>query len=111
LNNADRRDALRDIAQHWVRIQRCLGIEPRGPITRTGKTSNSCLDKVIGDEINPSPHEGPLAFKTNYGSNRAERDRAARAKNKEKLRKKDEKTAVRKALRAADPAPPEEKQD
>jgi hypothetical protein len=58
-----------------------------------------------------------MAFKPNYGRDRAERARAARARSEEKQRKKDEKAALRKAQRAetepptseADPAP-EEKQ-
>jgi hypothetical protein len=38
-----------------------------------------------------------MAFKPNYGRDRAERARAARAKIEEKKRKKDEKTASREA--------------
>jgi hypothetical protein len=38
-----------------------------------------------------------MAFKPNYGRDRAERARAARAWSEEKKRKKDEKTALRKA--------------
>jgi hypothetical protein len=41
-----------------------------------------------------------MAFKPNYGRDRAERARAARAQAEEKQRKKDEKTALRKAKRA-----------
>ena len=41
-----------------------------------------------------------MAFKPNYGRDRAERARAARAKSEEKQRKKDEKTALRKAEQA-----------
>jgi hypothetical protein len=60
---------------------------------------------------------GPMAFKPNYGRDRADRARAARARSEEKQQKKDEKTALRKAERAgaeqptgeANP-PPEEKQ-
>ena len=57
-----------------------------------------------------------MAFKPNYGRDRAERARAARAHHEEKQRKRDEKTALRKAKRAEiNPAaetapPPEEKQ-
>jgi hypothetical protein len=40
-----------------------------------------------------------MAFKPNYGRDRAERARAARARSEEKKRKKDEKTALRKAQR------------
>ena len=41
-----------------------------------------------------------MAFKPNYGRDRAERSRAARAKMEEKQRKKDEKTTLRKAAHA-----------
>jgi hypothetical protein len=41
-----------------------------------------------------------MAFKPNYQLDRAERARAARARSEEKQRKKDEKTALRKAQRA-----------
>ena len=41
-----------------------------------------------------------MAFKPNYGRDRAERARTARAKIEEKQRKKDEKTALRKAAHA-----------
>lgn len=60
--------------------------------------------------------EDAMAFKPNYGRDRAERARAARTRSEEKQRKKDEKTAFRKAQRAdAEPTdetnpPPEEKQ-
>jgi hypothetical protein len=56
-----------------------------------------------------------MAFKPNYGRDRAERARAARARSEEKQRKKDEKTALRKARRdemnppAETEPPPEEK--
>ena len=46
----------------------------------------------------------------NYGRDRAERQRAARARTEEKQRKKDEKVALRKADRAAAEAPPDDKQ-
>jgi hypothetical protein len=46
-----------------------------------------------------------MAFKPNYGRDRAERDRAARARSEEKQRKKEEKAALRKAERAATEPP------
>ena len=47
-----------------------------------------------------------MAFKPNYGRDRAERQRAARARSEEKQRKKEEKIAQRKAERvAAEPLP------
>jgi hypothetical protein len=58
-----------------------------------------------------------MAFKPNYGRDRAERARSARARSEEKKRKKDERTALRKTQRAEvqpptdEPNPPlEEKQ-
>jgi len=46
-----------------------------------------------------------MAFRPNYHRDRVERDKAARARSAEKLKKKEEKTAQRKALRAAAEAP------
>ena len=58
-----------------------------------------------------------MAFKPNYGRDRAERARGARAKNEEKQRKRDDKTALRKAAHAESEQPaagskplPDEKQ-
>jgi hypothetical protein len=47
-----------------------------------------------------------MAFRPNYSRDRSERDRAARARSDEKQRKKDEKTAQRKAQREGTQAPP-----
>jgi len=49
-----------------------------------------------------------MAFKVNYGRDRAERARAARARSEEKKRKRDEKTALRKAQRAEAELPTDE---
>jgi len=49
-----------------------------------------------------------MAFKANYGRDRAERARAARARSEEKKRKRDEKTALRKAQRAEAEPPTDE---
>jgi hypothetical protein len=57
-----------------------------------------------------STSEDRMAFKPNYGRDRAERARTVRAKSEEKQRKKDEKTALRKAKRAEPEPPPDEKQ-
>jgi hypothetical protein len=67
---------------------------------------------VGGYESNP-PHERvPMAFKPNYGRDRAERQRAARARTEEKQRKKEEKLALRKAERdAAKETPTDEPDD
>lgn len=40
-----------------------------------------------------------MAFKPNYGMQRSDRNRAAQARNGEKLRKREEKSAQRKAER------------
>jgi hypothetical protein len=48
-----------------------------------------------------------MAFKPNYGRDRAERQRAARARTEEKQKKKEEKLAQRKAERGAGEAPPD----
>jgi len=55
-----------------------------------------------------STSEDRMAFKPNYGRDRAERARAARLKRAEKQRKKDEKTALRKAERAEVDPPAED---
>lgn len=55
-----------------------------------------------------STSEDRMAFKPNYGRDRAERARAARLKSEEKQRRKDEKTALRKARRAELDPPAEE---
>jgi hypothetical protein len=47
-----------------------------------------------------------MAFRPNYNRDRSERDRAARARSDEKQRKKDEKTALRKAQREGNATPP-----
>jgi hypothetical protein len=49
-----------------------------------------------------------VAFKPNYNRDRAERDRMARARTAEKLRKKEEKAAQRKTLRSDGDGPPGE---
>jgi len=43
-----------------------------------------------------------MAFKPNYGMQRADRDRAAQARSEQKQRKRDEKSAQRKAERMAE---------
>ena len=50
-----------------------------------------------------------MAFRANYGRDRAERQKAARARSEEKQRKKDEKAALRKTERADADAPTDEK--
>ena len=52
--------------------------------------------------------EKAMAFKANYGRDRAERARAARARSEEKKRKRDEQTALRKAQRAEAEPPTDE---
>jgi hypothetical protein len=55
-----------------------------------------------------STGEDQMAFKPNYGRDRAERARAARARSEEKQRKKDEKAALRKAERGETEPPSEQ---
>jgi hypothetical protein len=43
-----------------------------------------------------------MAFRPNYGMQRADRNRAAQARREEKMRKREEKSAQRKAERIAD---------
>ena len=52
-----------------------------------------------------------MAFKPNYRQQRAERDRQARAKQAEKLKKLHEKSEQRKAERDRETAPPEAEQE
>jgi hypothetical protein len=51
-----------------------------------------------------------MAFKPNYGRDRAERQRAARARTEDKQRIRDEKAALRKAKRETAEAPEADKQ-
>jgi hypothetical protein len=51
-----------------------------------------------------------MAFKPNYGRDRAERERAARARSEDKQKKKDEKAALRRAERAPSDPPADEPQ-
>jgi hypothetical protein len=51
-----------------------------------------------------------MAFKPNYGRDRAERQRTARARTEDKQRKREDKAALRKAERAALEAPADDKQ-
>jgi hypothetical protein len=71
---------------------------------KAGQMPDRCLYKRVEFDIN-RVHEGSMAFKPNYGRDRAERDRAARARSVEKLKKKEEKAAQRKAERDAAEAP------
>ncbi len=51
-----------------------------------------------------------MTFKPNYGRDRAERQRAARARREEKQIKKNEKVVLRKAEREAAQTAPDDKQ-
>jgi hypothetical protein len=58
------------------------------------------LDDLSRRAIVSRPEKGNvMAFKPNYNLQRADRDRAARARNEEKQKKRDEKAAERKAKR------------
>jgi hypothetical protein len=52
-----------------------------------------------------------MPFKPSYGRDRAEQQRAARARSEEKQRKKEERHPQRKAERAAAETPPIDNQD
>ena len=52
-----------------------------------------------------------MIFRPNYRRDRLERDRAARARTDEQQRRRDEKTAKRKAERDEGEAPPDDGQD
>lgn len=56
-------------------------------------------------DSNPFSQRGFMAFRPNFRRDRAERDRLARARSAEKLQKREEKSAQRKALRAAAEVP------
>jgi hypothetical protein len=56
---------------------------------------------IVRSKINRAHNGDPMAFKPNYGRDRAERQRAARARTEDKQRRKEEKAALRKAERAA----------
>jgi hypothetical protein len=60
------------------------------------------LERVGSDPLNQGAF---VAFRPNYRGDRAERDRSARARTAEKLKRREEKSAQRKALRAAAEAP------
>jgi hypothetical protein len=70
--------------------------------------ATAAQDAYITPSSEESTSEHVMAFKPNYGRDRADRARAARAQSEEKQRRKDEKTALRKAQRAeANPLPDE----
>ncbi len=77
----------------------------KDPERANSKATNECLYGLVRFDINLRHQEDSMAFRPNYNRDRAERDRAARARSAEKLKKKEEKTAQRKALRAAAEAP------
>jgi len=83
-----------------------LGEGPRGQVKAR---TRAYIDRP-GTKSTRAVRGSPMAFKPNYGRDRAERGRAARARTEEKQRRKDEKAAQRKAERAAAESPPEEQQ-
>jgi hypothetical protein len=80
-----------------------------GQIARTGKVEHGIY--ISSGAKSTRRMEDSMAFKPNYGRDRAERQRAARARTEEKQRRKDEKALLRKAERDAAEAPPSDKQD
>jgi hypothetical protein len=77
-----------------------------------GRAKLERMHTYSGGAVNQPAAQGgsKMAFKPNYRRDRAERQKAARARSEEKQRKKEEKAALRKAEREAGEAPPEEKQ-
>jgi hypothetical protein len=86
-------------------------LSKKPPGGQTAPPDKSCVSAYIGFQESMTTcwqkrfKEGFMAFRVNYGRDRAERDRAARARTAEKLKKREEKSAQRKALRAAAEAP------
>lgn len=72
---------------------------------RAGQIASKRLYRLKRVDINLLRYEDGMAFRPNYGRDRAERDRAGRARAAEKLKKKEEKTAQRKAARDAAEGP------
>jgi hypothetical protein len=63
-------------------------------------------------DLHVDPGKEPMAFKPNYRQQRAERDRQARAKQAEKLKKLQERSDQRKAEReATDPSAEQEQEE
>jgi hypothetical protein len=76
------------------------------PFRRKNSTYRLCGLAIVWHAITASHKRILMAFKPNYGRDRAERQRAARARSEEKQRKKEEKAAQRKAERAgSEPVP------
>ena len=96
-----------DIAQPDVRIRRRPGKSLRH-MAKTGKLSNETL--YIQTAIPTTLAEGLMPFRPNYRQDRLERDRAARARTDEKQRKRDEKSAKRKAKRTEAEGPPDDEE-
>jgi hypothetical protein len=78
-------------------------------MARTGKLERMYI-YVSAARIQLVRQEDLMAFKPNYGRDRADRQRAARARTEEKQRKKEEKAALRKANRDSIAPPSDEKQ-
>ena len=84
-------------------------LERQGAITEASRYINQLLAKGVRTaQVRNQPARDVMAFKPNYGRDRADRARAARARSEEKKRKRDEKTALRKAQRAEVEPPTDE---
>jgi hypothetical protein len=78
----------------------------------TGQAKLELAPYMAAQRDNQSAYRGdPMAFKPNYGRDRAERQRAARARTEDKQKKREQKAALRKAERDAVEAPANDKQD
>ena len=89
-------------------------LERQGAVTEASRYVNQLLAKrrakwgVRTAQVRNQPARDAMAFKPNYGRDRADRARAARTRSEEKKRKRDEKTALRKAQRAEVEPPKDE---
>ena len=86
----------------WSKTNESLLVEGRREILNNVLSIHDCWGIMIS-AIVPGTQKGtPMAFKPNYNLQRADRNRAARARSEEKQKKKEEKAAQRKAERAVE---------
>jgi hypothetical protein len=65
-------------------------------VTGQGENAHPATRSFANQSI---PKGNPMAFRPNYGMQRNDRNRAAQARSEEKMRKREEKSAQRKAER------------
>jgi hypothetical protein len=99
-------------ARHHAALQSDFNVvlgEPT-PLNNRARKTGVRAYMVARRANNPHNDGDPMAFKPNYGRDRAERQRSARARTEDKQRKREEKAALRKAERDAAEAPADDKQ-